>query len=101
MTSLFDFIKAEQQVVSLPSHAQSGDNGHAISTAVALTLQDAAVPSDKALKFAKKLNDLVTSDSFLKELSDGIREPGLTESEDAFVERCKKTMIDLIDKRLG
>lgn len=103
MTTFYDFIQAEKQVVTLatgPSknHAEVGPS---MASAVALTLQDSQVPLDKALKFAKDLTELVTSDSFLKELSEEIREPGLTESEDEFAARCKKAMKGLLDRHLG
>lgn len=102
MSSLYDFIQAERQTLTLPADAAPGTLEQAtMVTDTALVLEESKMPADKALKFAKELTDLVASDSFLKELSQEIREPGLTESEEAFVMRCKDAMKKLLDRRLG
>lgn len=102
MTSLYHFLKDEES--SQPFQTGDDAGGTLVASAekaVVLSLQDSNVPDDQAAKFAKGLAKIVSSDAFLKELSAEIREPGLTESEDAFVERAKLTMRKLLDRHLG
>ena len=97
MSTLIDFIRENEtsnaSALSVPQAA--------MERALVLSLEDTDVPTDKALKFAADLAKLIVSESFLKELSAEIREPGLTESEDAFVVRSKEVMIKLLERRLG
>lgn len=102
MTNLYQFLKDEKSGQSLQISVEEGSSLVASAEkAVVLSLQDSDVPDDQAAKFAKGLAKIVSSDAFLKELSAEIREPGLTESEDAFVERAKLTMRKLLDRHLG
>lgn len=102
MNNFFDFLKEDQQGQAL----KLGDdpaNKLVASTerALVLSLDDTEVSQDQALKFAKNLVKIIGSDAFLKELSSEIREPGLTETEDAFVARSKAAMMKLLDLHLG
>lgn len=102
MTTLLDFIKKERDTVESGSTSVSTKAGQlALTKSFSLALIKAEVKEEQASKFAQKLVELVSSDKFLKDLSDEIREPGITETEDAFVERCKVTMKKLIDRQLS
>lgn len=102
MTTLLDFIKKERDTVESAGTSVSTRAGQlALTKSFSLALIRAEVEEEQASKFAKKLVELVSSDKFLKDLSDEIREPGITETEDAFVERCKTTMKKLIDRHLA
>ncbi len=102
MSNLYRFLKDDEQSQSLKLGDGSANKLVASTErAVVLSLEDTDVSQDQALKFAKNLVKIIGSDSFLKELSAEIREPGLTESEDAFVERSKATMMRLLDRHLG
>lgn len=102
MTTLVDFIKKELNTVESSGTGLAVTTGQiALAETFALTLIKAEVAKDQANKFAKKLAELIAGEQFLKEFSDEIREPGITETEDAFVERCKATMKKLIDRHLA
>lgn len=102
MTTLLDFIKNERNTVEASGNSISTTAGQlALTKSFSLALIKAEVEEAQASKFANKLVELVSSDKFLKELSDEIREPGITETEDAFVERCKVTMKKLLDRHLA
>lgn len=102
MTTLFDLIKKERDTVETGGTSISTRGGQlALTKSFSLALIKAEIEEDQAGKFAKKLVELVSSDKFLKDLSDEIREPGITETEDAFVERCKATMKKLLDRHLA
>jgi len=102
MTTLLDFIKNERNTVESTGSSISTTAGQlALTKSFSLALIKAEVEEAQASKFANKLVELVSSDKFLKELSDEIREPGITETEDAFVERCKVTMKKLLDRHLA
>ena len=102
MNDLYHFLKDDEKNKALML-GDSSVNQIAASTerAVVLTLQDTDVAQDQATKFAKNLMKIIGSDDFLKELSAEIREPGLTETEEAFVARSKATMMKLLERRLG
>lgn len=97
MSTLIDFIHDDEKrkSLALPTPVSTMERSLVVS------LEDADVPEANALKFAKDLVKIIASDAFLKELSNEIREPGLTESEDAFVARSKAAMIKLMERHLG
>jgi len=97
MSTFIDFIREDEKRNALALSKPKAT----MERALIVSLEDADVPNDKALKFATDLVKLIGSEGFLKELSDEIREPGLTESEEAFVARSKATMIKLLERRLG
>ena len=63
-------------------------------------LQRADVPAAKADKFAADVVALAASDGFVKELSDRIREPGLTETKEQFIARCMAEATELLKMKL-
>lgn len=102
MSSLYHFLKEDQKTQALKLGDGPADQlAASAERAVVTSLEDTDVTQDQALKFAKSLVKIIGSDDFLKELSVEIREPGLTESEDAFVARSKATMMKLLDKHLS
>ncbi|WP_421955776.1 hypothetical protein [Polaromonas sp.] len=102
MTTLFDFIKKELNTVEAGGKSLTVKTGQvALTNTFALALIQAEVTQNQAEKFAKKLVELISSDQFLRELSEEIREPGITETEEAFVERGKSTMKKLLDRHLA
>ena len=102
MSTLYDFIHTETKTLELPkASALSPETQTSLTALVANNLVVAKVQEDKAHKFAARLVELVASDTFLRELSDDIREPGLTETEDAFVARSRAVMMKLLDKHLS
>lgn len=102
MTTLLEFIKTERNTLEASGSSVSTKAGQlALAQSFSLALIKSEVEEAQANKFANKLVELVSSDQFLKELSDEIREPGITETEDAFVERCKVTMKKLLDRHLA
>ena len=102
MSSLYHFLKEDQQNQALKLVDEPASQlAASTERSVVLSLEDTEVSQDQALKFAKSLVKIIGSDDFLKELSAEIREPGLTESEDAFVARSKATMMKLLGRHLG
>lgn len=104
MATFSDFYKQEQEILPLPGPSgKSNISGTqiAVVNAVELSLASSDMSNADVIKFASQVGALVTGEKFIKELSDKIGEPEQGESEDAFVERCKKTMFDLLGHRLG
>ena len=104
MATLIDFLKGEQENLSLPGPSGSCSLAHthdAVADAVSTALEKTDLPNGDAIKFAEKVGTLVTGDKFLQELSNVIGQPKLSESEDEFVARCKQSMFGLLTKRLG
>lgn len=102
MSNLYQFLKDDGKSQELKLGEGSAKQLVASTErAVVLSLEDTDVTQDQALKFAKSLVKIIGSDDFLKELSAEIREPGLTESEDAFVARSKAAVMKLLDRHLS
>lgn len=104
MATFSDFYKQEQEILPLPGPSgKSNISGTqiAVVNAVELSLAGADMSNADVIKFASQVGALVTGEKFIKELSDKIGEPEKGESEDVFVERCKKTMFDLLGRHLG
>lgn len=93
MTTLKDFIKSGNNSSLLPSVKEQ-------QIAISSTLTSALSVSDRN-EFASKLVALVNEESFITELSDNIGKPKENESENEFVNRGKRLLSDLLDKRLS
>ena len=93
MTTLKDFIKSKNSSGLLQS---AKEQQVAISSVLPSTLS----VSDRN-EFASKLVSLVNEENFITELSDNIGKPKENESEDEFVNRGKRLLSDLLDKRLS
>ena len=104
MKTLIDHLKGEQEDLLLPGPTGSTSLSlahDAVEHAVSTALEKTDLPSEEAVQFAEKTGALVTDHKFIQELSDLIGQPKQSESEDEFVDRCKKTMSSLLVKRLG
>lgn len=99
--SLYHFVYDDQKKQALKLGNGESTPQPSNERAVIAILQNADVSKDQATKFTEGLVKIIGSDDFLRELSREIREPGLTESEEAFVARSKATMRKLLDKHLG
>lgn len=106
MSTFYEFLthSNEPQALALPGPERSSslvDTFESVKLSVTnLALSVDTIPNNNAEKFGQDVAKLVTSDSFLKELSEGVQTPMLGETEDEFVSRCKKTLFGLIDKHL-
>jgi hypothetical protein len=58
-------------------------------------------PDNSREEFAEKVSSLSHSDEFISDLSEDIGQPVDGESEEEFVARAKRTMADLLRKRLN
>jgi hypothetical protein len=108
MTSFYEFINENKTPSSLalsnPEKAQTSTAAtfNLVNTGLANFAKNCpAIPAKDAEKFGQDIAELVTNDSFLKELSKGIQTPMLGETENEFVSRCKRTLFGLIDKHLS
>lgn len=104
MATFSDFYKHEQEMLSLagPSGEPSASGIQtAVANAVVLGLDGVDMSNSDVVKFAAQVGELITAESFLKELSGKIGQPTPDESENEFVERCKQTMFGLLTQRLG
>lgn len=107
MASFYEFLtdSSEPEKIALPgpgtpgSLAEAYDNVKQGVTKLALSID--AIPNTDAEKFGQDVAKLVTSDIFLKELSEEVRMPRFGETEDEFVSRCKQTLFGLMDKHLA
>lgn len=107
MTSFYEFLKQDesQPNLALPTLGHSPSTA-VISNAVAcevtkLVTTNNLISANDAIRFGQEVASLVTSDKFLKHLSETIQRPRLGETEDEFVERSKKSLLGLIDQQLN
>lgn len=93
MATLKDFIKSNENSNFLPSIKEQQ---LAISAKLTGSLSIA-----QSNEFSTELVKLVNEDAFITELSDNIGKPKDNESEDEFVNRSRRILSDLLDKRLS
>lgn len=107
MASFYEFVSHSEHPsnLALSSSERSSSTEVAFNTiktdVTSLALSTPAIPSNDAEQFGQDIAQLVTSNSFLKELSEAIQPPKPNETEDEFVSRCKLALIKLIDGRMA
>lgn len=108
MTSFYEFINQSNSPSNLVlPYSEKAQTSTAVTFNLvktglsSLAKTSPEIPGKDAEKFGQDIAELVTNDSFLKELSKGIQTPMLGETENEFVSRCKRTLFGLIDKHLS
>ena len=94
MPSFKDFFKANSSNSSLLLSVESQERQISMKLGGSLSV---AQKKD----FSSELSKVVRDDGFISELSDSIGKPKDNETEDEFVERAKKTMRSLLNKKLS
>lgn len=109
MDSLYQYILKNyfsSQSKLLTNSSDTNTSGYnvngAVSTAVINVLSEHnTVTKNETIELSDELARLVSSDSFLKQLSDTIHKPSIGESEDDFIKRCNSSLRALLDKHLN